>query len=88
MAIESMTFEDIGKPVDITRGEIEPVDPESLFGPTPVTPPTPEPTIKPTLPVRDLFGIPFSRTPSIEEVSQLEKILLSQGKLLIVFLKL
>lgn len=67
-----MTFEDIGKPVDITRGEIEPVDPESLFGPTPVTPPTPEPTIKPTLPVRDLFGIPFSRTPSIEEVSQLE----------------
>ncbi len=75
MAIEPITFEDIGTPVDIGSGGIEPVDPTSLFGPTPpiVAPtPTPEPIIKPPISATDFFGTPYSLSPSIQEVSQLE----------------
>lgn len=87
MAIKRLTLEDIGEPVNIggvrrlsledlnkpvDTGGIRRLSSEDLLEPSPVTPTTSEPTIEPTLPATGLLGIPYSLTPSIEEVSKIE----------------
>ena len=47
MAIEPITFEDLGTPINVASGGgIEPIDPTILFGEVPVVVPTPAHEIK------------------------------------------